>query len=335
MNRMAARSASIVVNSPISAGALSLLERFDDAQPDLLRVLTYHRVDDPQARPWLYPRIMVTPQAFDEQMRFLAANYRVLAMPELLELRQKGGSLPPRAVLVTFDDAYCDFAEHAWPILQRHGLPATLFVPTAFPDGAGQVFWWDRLYQAVTFTARTEPLATPAGLLPLASADDRSHVFSRLRDYVKSLPHVEAMPWVHQVCDELGAAPAQPAVLGWDALRRLAHEGVTLGAHTQTHPLLNRITPEQVWIEAASARDDLQREIGAALPIFAYPSGGFNAEVVAIMEQAGFTLAFTTENGLNDWRHLDALRLRRINVGWRTPLTLLRARLLSWTRYLN
>ena len=39
--------------------------------------------------------------------------------------------------------------------------------------------------------------------------------------------------------------------------------------------------------------------------------------------------------GLNDWRQLDALRLRRINVGWRTPLSVMRARLLSWARYAN
>ena len=158
------------------------------------------------------------------------------------------------------------------------------------------------------------------GPVPLSTADERKEAFSRLRDYTKSLPHAEAMTWVAEVCDELGAAPQPSAVLGWDDLRRLAEEGVTLGAHTQTHPLLNRITPEEVRAEAEGSLSDLQREIGDILPILAYPSGGFNAEVVERVQQAGIQMAFTTDMGLNDWRQLDALRLRRINVGWRTPL---------------
>ena len=335
MNRFVTRAATIGANNPITSGALSLLERGDAAQGEFLRVLTYHRVDDPAARPWLYPRIMVTPEAFEEQMHFLADNYRVLGVPELIELWEKGGSLPPRAVLVTFDDAYRDFAEYAWPILKRYQLPATLFVPTAFPDHPERSFWWDRLYQAVTFTSCRTSLDTPMGQVPLRTADERKEAFSRLRDYTKSLPHAEAMAWVAEACDELGAAPQASAVLGWNELRKLAKEGVTLGAHTQTHPLLNRITPEQVRAEAAGSLSDLQREIGDVLPILAYPSGGFNADVVTIVQEAGIRVAFTTDTGLNDWRQLDALRLRRINVGWRTPLSAIRARLLSWARYAN
>ena len=143
------------------------------------------------------------------------------------------------------------------------------------------------------------------------------------------------MAWVAAVCDELRAAPQTPAVLGWDELRGLAKAGVTLGAHTQTHPLLNRVTPEQVHAETAGSLRDLQREIGEVLPILAYPSGGFNAEVVTRVAEAGVRMAFTTDSGINDWRGLDALRLRRINVGWRTPLGALRARLLAWARYAN
>ena len=51
-----------------------------------------------------------------------------------------------RVVVAFFDDGYLDFAEHAWPTLQSLGIPAVLFVPTAFPDHPGPGFWWDRLY---------------------------------------------------------------------------------------------------------------------------------------------------------------------------------------------
>jgi peptidoglycan/xylan/chitin deacetylase (PgdA/CDA1 family) len=108
-----------------------------------------------------------------------------------------------------------------------------------------------------------------------------------------------------------------------------------LGAHTQTHPLLNRISLEEVRAEAVGSLRDLEREIGAALPVFAYPSGGVTDEIVRLLEREGFALAFTTEPGINDLGQAHPLRLRRINVGQRTNLTVLRAQLLPWTIYLN
>ncbi len=335
MNPLLTRAASLVTHHRLFSGLLTALERLGSGQSHFLRVLTYHRVDEPNGRPWLYPRIMVTPQVFDQQMRFLATHYQVLSMPEVFELWSGGGNLPPRAVLVTFDDAYCDFAEHAWPILQRYRLPVTLFVPTAFPDQPERAFWWDRLYQSITFTLRRDALATPIGPMSLALAETRAQTFSKLRDHAKSLSHEAALHLVDQICAELDAPPPRSAVLGWDALRQLAREGVTLGAHTQTHPLLNRITLPQVQAEVVGSLHDLQREIGMALPIFAYPSGGVNAAVASVLEQAGVRLAFGTTSGLNDWRNLNCLHLARINVGWRTPLPLLRVRMLSSTRHFS
>ena len=327
---------SLATRNPLFSKLLSLLERADSQRPNLLRVLTYHRVDEPHAHPSLYPGLIsATPEAFDQQMSYLAANYHVMAMPELLDACTRGRPLPPRAVMITFDDACCDFAEHAWPTLKRYRLPATLFVPTAFPDHPDRSFWWDRLYQAVSSTRRRDALETPVGRLQLGSARQRADTFGRLKDYVKTMPHGVAMEWIERTCDELGVERSVHNVLSWAELRRLANEGLTLGAHTQTHPLMNRVTSAEVRAEALGSLRDLEREIGSAAPIFAYPSGGFNDEVVRILREEGFRLAFTTVRGVNDMQFADRLRLRRINIGRRTNLSIFRARLLPWSLYLN
>jgi peptidoglycan/xylan/chitin deacetylase (PgdA/CDA1 family) len=315
---------------------VTLLERTDRRRSGLLRVLTYHRVDEPEAHPELYPGLIsATPTVFDVQMRHLAAHYHVLSLQQVLELCQTGSPFPSRAVLVTFDDAYQDFAQHAWPTMKRYRLPATLFVPTAYPDHPEHAFWWDRVHHAVNMTRRKGDLDTPLGPLAVGTLDQRRQAFKRLRDYIKRLPHTEAMPLVEQLCDRLGVPPIRNTVLNWEALRRLAREGVTLGAHTRTHPLMNRVSLEEVRAEAEGSRADLEREIGSTAPIFAYPSGGFNAAVVRTLRDAGFALAFTTVPGINDMHRADRLRLRRINVGRRAPLPLFQARLLPWTIYFN
>lgn len=327
---------TFATSSAAGSRFVTLLERASGGRPNLLPVLTYHRVDEPGARPELDPSLIsATPEAFDRQMRHLATHYRLVSMPELLEAYRTGNRLPRRSVMVTFDDAYGDFAEHAWPILKRYGLPVTLFVPTAFPDDRLRSFWWDRLYQAFHASTRRDELDTPLGRMPLATAAQRRRGCRRLREYVKTRPHGEAMGVVDRVTRELGGSQSRSSVLSWDELRRLASEGVTLGAHTRTHPLMNRVSLGEAAAEAAGSLEDLGRRIGSVLPIFAYPGGGFSREVVEALERAGFALAFATARGINDLEQADWLRLRRINVGRRTTLAVLQAQLLPWSAHLN
>src|SRR5262249_42645206 len=156
------------------------------------------------------------------------------------------------------------FAEHAWPTLKRYHLPATLFVPTAFPDQTQRSFWWDQLYQALTCTERREDLDTPLGRLPLRTPTQRAQAFNQLKDNVKTLPHRSAMEWVEQTCAALCVTRPAHNVLTWNELRRLAREGVSLGAHSRTHPLMNRVSPNEARDEAVGSLHDLEREIGQA-----------------------------------------------------------------------
>lgn len=329
MSEALREAAAAAARSPVFARLVSLLEQ-GDRRPGLLRVLTYHRVDDPDARPELSPTLIsATPAEFADQMEFLAASCRPVSLAEVLVAFETREPLPPRSVLVTFDDAYVDFAEHAWPVLRRCGIPAVLFVPTWFPDQPQRGFWWDRLYHAVT-KSRGGVLMTPVGRLSLEDIPGRRNAYARLNEHLKMLPHEEALAAVQRICDQLGSPSLPNCVLGWDDLRRLAAEGVALGAHTRTHPLMDRVSREEARAEAAGSLRDLRREIGDVLPAFAYPSGSLTAEVVRDLAEEGFGLAFTTSHGINDVRRADRMRLKRINVSRRSSLPVLRARMLPW-----
>jgi len=324
------RFSSLAVRSMAFARFVSLLEKLESDRPNLLRVLTYHRVDEVDAHPELYPGLIsATPGAFDEQMAYLAKRFHTLSMSELLGTLARNEEVPPKSVLVTFDDAYTDFAEHAWPIMQRHAVPATMFVATSFPDHPTRLFWWDTLHDALR-TTEANCLTTPLGAHCLRTPERRAICFRRLRKYVKSLPHAEAMQFVDSVANDLRAQRTKSRVLSWDMLRQLAHEGVELGAHTQNHPMLDRVDLETTRDEVAGSMEDLRREAGSALPIFAYPSGHVNDAVVRAVKDQGVRLAFTTRRGVNDLARREPLLLRRINVGRQTNVALLRAQLSSW-----
>lgn len=322
-----------VISPNISPGFIVISRR----RRNLLRVLTYHRVAEPEDSPMLNPRLIsATPNVFAEQMRYLAKHYYVVSMQEVLSAVERGTYLPQRAVLITFDDAYYDFTEYAWPILKRFQLPVTIFVPTAYPDQPHRAFWSDRLYRAFTYTSETGLPETPIGYLPLGTSEERRQSLRRLHSYLKTIAHSEAMGLIDETCSRLGNGHlVQKCVLSWEELRHLAQEGVTLGAHTRTHPIMTQLWPEQVREEVIGSQDDLQREVGFALPIFCYPSGAQDDTIVDILRQEGFALAFTTADGHNNLGRVDPLRLRRTNLTRRTTPFIFRLRLLRWAAHLD
>ncbi|HEY8170113.1 MAG TPA: polysaccharide deacetylase family protein [Candidatus Limnocylindria bacterium] len=315
--------------------ALNLLEAADAGRTDQLAVLTYHRVGDDadEGGPGLYPGLVsATASELDAQLTFLTRHYTVISLDDLFAARH-GDPLPRRAVLLTFDDAYTDFGDVAWPVLRRHRVPVTLFVPTAFPRPETPGFWWDWLYAAVETVEATQahrPLRVRGLELPIDGAVSRREAFRQLRTLVKGLPHDEGMAVVADVARVAGVSAPTRSVLSWDALRSLAAQGVTLAPHSRTHPLLTRVDAERLADELAGSLDDLRSEIGDCLPVVAYPSGDWSRDVVAAAETAGYEIGFTTKRGLIDLRRADWLSLRRINVGGRTSLNVLRAQVGRW-----
>jgi peptidoglycan/xylan/chitin deacetylase (PgdA/CDA1 family) len=319
---------------PIADFAVATLDRVAPRRRGVLTILTYHRVDDPAARPDLMPKLIsATPAAFADQMAMVSRAFDPVALSDVLDALERPERLPSRAVLLTFDDGYADFLEHAWPVLKAASLPATLFVATGFAADPTLSFWWDRLWSAVRGTDRDEPLVTPLGALPVGAAHAPGTV-ATLRTWLKELDHDAAMAEVDAIVGQLGepAAPPEPAILGWDELRELAADGVTLAPHTQHHPLLDRVSLELAIDEIEGSHADLVREIGeiAAIPrVLAYPSGSHGGSAEEAAKRAGMELAFTTDRGGNDLRRVDRWRLRRINVGARASTALVRAQL-AW-----
>jgi hypothetical protein len=195
-----------------------------------------------------------------------------------------------------------------------------------------RAFWWDRLHRAV-MRAPAELVDTPAGELDLRTAEDRSAAIRRLRVALKELPHDEAMERVDGVVEALGGDADGGSVLSWDALRALVADGLTVGVHTRTHPLLDRLPTDRLEAEIAGAREDLEHELGTPVTTIAYPNGNHSAAVLAAVADAGIGLGFTTRRGTNDLRHPSWLTLRRINVGRSTSASLLAAQLHRWFRF--
>jgi peptidoglycan/xylan/chitin deacetylase (PgdA/CDA1 family) len=118
-----------------------------------------------------------------------------------------------------------------------------------------------------------------------------------------------------------------PPTLSWSELREISQEGLfTIGAHSRTHPALDKLPDEAAWDEIAGSRVDLEERLGRPVTSFAYPAGLQGEREIRMVREAGYRLALTCEPGLNLPRHR-AHALRRTPVNRRDNLSMFEARL--------
>ena len=102
-------------------------------------ILVYHRVCIKEDA-WSYKSI--SPQTFEKQIEYFSRSFEILSLDELGQYIHQGKQLPEKAVVITLDDGYKDNYLYAYPILQKHHIPATIFLCTGHV-GNGDLLWWD------------------------------------------------------------------------------------------------------------------------------------------------------------------------------------------------
>lgn len=266
-----------------------------------LSILIYHRVL--AAADALQPDI---PDAalFRRHMRLLAREFRPLPLLEAAA-RLRDGSLPARAVCVTFDDGYADNASVALPILQETGVPATFFVATGFLEG-GRMFNDTVFEVARRLPSGRHGLDEVPGLPGPLTVDDgvgsRIAAAQALIGCVKYLEPAEREAVVAQLAARVRGLP-DDLMMTHAQLRSLHVAGMEIGGHTVSHPILTRTPLPAACAEIADGRAQLEALIDAPVRSFAYPNGkpgaDYGPEHVAMVRELGFDCAVVTSHGVS------------------------------------
>ena len=262
-----------------------------------LTVLLYHRVlPQPDA---LLPH---EPHAamFDAQLACLSQVFRVVSLET--GLRQlKEGTLPARAICITFDDGYRDNIEVAVPILRRHGLMATFFIATGFLDGGRMMH--DTVIEAVRRLPAGPCNLEWIGLGQQSVGDTQSRVtlIDEFVRKVKYLPFHERADACQRLANEAPDDLPTDLMMVSEDVRQLLAQGMEVGAHTHNHPILARLDPEEASAQILKGRDALTALLGAPPTLFAYPNGkpnlDYGSEHVDLVKQAGFSGAVSVSMG--------------------------------------
>jgi peptidoglycan/xylan/chitin deacetylase (PgdA/CDA1 family) len=137
--------------------------------------------------------------------------------------------------------------------------------------------------------------------IPCGAARERNAAVRTLARLFKSHPIPVREALREQLREQAGRPTAPSPMLTWDQLRDMHRLGMTIGAHTVTHPNLPSAGLDDATTEIVGSKARLERELDSEVTMFSYPNGGaeryYTADLQRVVREAGYTAATTSFNG--------------------------------------
>jgi len=233
-------------------------------------ILMYHRIVSDPALPG------ITPSIFKAQLEHLIKHFNILPVDQLVQ-DIKNNAVKPYSVAITFDDGHSDFYTDAWPLLKQMSVPATLYVTTGFLDHKLWL-WPDLLRYLVLKTPVSHTDIAPLGAVSLSTENERLSVWNRLGDYCLTIPAEQRLSYLQTLASQLqvdvDSQPRPPfSPVSWEQLRCMHAEGLNVGSHTVTHPVLSAQPEEQLIIEMRDSKQRIKDELDITPTGICYPNG--------------------------------------------------------------
>lgn len=266
--------------------------------PPRALILILHRVLA-QADP-LNPAAMHA-RRFRSLMSTVRRVFRPLPLADVVQ-GLRSGTLPQRAVCLTFDDGYADNAQVALPILRELGIHATFFIATGYLNGG--VMFNDLIDEALRRAPgdRLDLGALGLGAHDLGCAAQRLAAIARIQELVKSRPPADRDDVASELLREVGATRPRDLMMNDEQVKQLVRYGMSVGGHTHNHPILCSVSDEQARDEVMTGKRYLEELTQTEVALFAYPNGrpgvDYDRRHREMLQQCGFSAAVSTGWGV-------------------------------------
>ncbi len=254
-------------------------------------ILLYHRVG-PREDNW--SSVPVDPAAFERHLRYLAQNFKVLPLREIAQSLIESQPLPEKTAAITFDDGYKDNYLHAYPLLKKYGLPATIYL-TAGHIEKDELFWWDKVSYLVEHTSLKALELPQIGSLDFSSRPKKRQAIAHIRKTLKTWREVDKQELIDNLAKSAGVVippgTAKNLFLTWQEVKQMQAGGIELGAHGVTHANLTNLALPQAENEIVLSKKIIEEELQAHVLSFSYPNGDFSGELSEIVKKSGYMYA--------------------------------------------
>jgi peptidoglycan/xylan/chitin deacetylase (PgdA/CDA1 family) len=278
-------------------------------------ILMLHHVTPDQPRDFEPNGILKVTPAFLESViaEVRASGFEIIALDDVKARLARPDQKKPFAVF-TLDDGYKDNRDHAYPVFKRHNVPFTIYVPAAYADGEGDL-WWLALEEALRRLPNVD--VDRDGVkraYSLATAEEKTAAFDDIYWWLRQMPEARARAITRDLALKAGFDPAslcRDLVMNWDEIRALADDPlVTIAAHTCHHFALAKLAYADAEREIADSVARVAKELGKPCRHFSYPygdEGSAGNREFDIARALGIETAVTTRKGLIRKSHAAAM----------------------------
>jgi peptidoglycan/xylan/chitin deacetylase (PgdA/CDA1 family) len=285
----------------------------------LLSIVTFHRVlPEDQRRAYPFPGLVVTPDELDAFLAYFTEYFDCGTLANQHKRFLNGESTKRPLLAITFDDAQHDNHAHARPVLARHEVNASFFVPVEAVEKQ-ELLWHDLLGFAVLTLLKgsngerekLSQLLSPFGLSLGSSRNSVEHIV----EASKNLDTRSRLRLVERLAEASGTstAPEFARLMTFGELADLAADGHEIGSHSMTHCMMTECDDEKLKYELNESRQLLQTRIRQPIESFCYPNGNSDAHSALAVANAGYLRAVTTTWGRNG-HETDRFQLRRCDM---------------------
>jgi len=236
---------------------------------------------------------------FDKLVEYLSNNFQILSLEEAVH-KIKAKQLPPRALVITFDDGYRDNYDVALPILKKYDCPATFFVATSGIESG--VLWNDKVEQLIKSTEKKTISSIYTGKgLDISTKSQKVEAYLNITCAIKYNSHDERTKLISILQSELGPISYKRNMMNDIQLKALVEQGYSLGLHTHNHTIVSGEDEESVKQELSTNKCILENTVGKKIDFIAFPNGDFGQDFTQvhcdIASELGLKAGFSTNDG--------------------------------------
>jgi len=281
-------------------------ERLRLSRQTTVTIVNYHQVTDEATRNWGPWRYAVTPRVFETHVSRLASRYDVVTMDDILAyIEDDSRSLPTNTAVVTFDDGYENTLKQAVPILERHGVPATVYISTGLLGTAGPFEF--RLAAALMHVDLSSIDSSDFDFLSGPLSDGYRRAYEQLRRPVKWKPPKIRERLLNALKRDTPERASQ--MLTADQVRTLADRDlITVAAHGHEHVPLTTLSESLLRENIDTTVAQFANVLGKVPRHFSYPYGAHDESVQNAVSEAGFRTAVTTGSRMVHVNQLAAMQ---------------------------
>jgi peptidoglycan/xylan/chitin deacetylase (PgdA/CDA1 family) len=288
-------------------------------------ILMYHRVlAEESIDETIQPGMYIKPQTLEMQISYLKRRFSIQPLRRLKDKVHEKHDLKKKMCFLTFDDGWKDFYDHAFPILEKQKIHATVFLPTGF-IGSSKTFWPDQLLRLMK-KVETKKYEKPINVGPnnpycelierfdIPFEERAENVIQNLKQLkendINEILNAYSKRWATDIDD--GAE----SFLSWDDVLAMKESGlIDFGSHTVGHQILTNLKNDEIKYEIEESKRKLteQKAADARFLPFCYPSGMFDGRTVQMVKDAGYDVAVTTQKGWNS-SNSSPFTLKRIGI---------------------